>query len=589
VIKLFEKVKSLFKWGKTPEQKSIRFQSSLDEKLVTRLSKKRIPHFKQLKYLSHFFTSREKRLVQLLASLIIICLAFLLIRHYFIYLKTVSRLGGEYREGLVGNPRYINPILAPFNENDQDICQLIYSGLLKYEEKIEEGYKLVPDLAESYEIGEDEKTITFNLRRNVFWHDGENFTADDVVFTFQTVQNPEYKSPIFTYFRDVKVEKIDDYAVKIITPKPYAPFMSYLTLGILPKHIWENIPVNQFSLAEYNLKPIGTGLFKFKSFTKDRFGFIKSYTLEKNRNYYQKLSYLDKIVFKFYYSSEDGYSALKNKQIDGFLMKDYLEREEKIKRLNYYPLYLPQYTAIFINSKKITDNKIKKALAYSLNKEEILNQVFSGKPVSNPLSLNLLNFEVIEDQYNFSLDKAKKILEEDKWQLGEGIYQKEEKKLRVALTVVDEEKTKKIAQIIKKQWEDFGIGVELRQIAPENIQKEILENKNYQLFLYSVITGLDPDPYPIWHTSQISSGVNLSLFSQDKSDKLLEKARHTYDYKERNKDYLEWQKIIFDQCPAIFLYQPAYQYVIDSKVKGVQSKKVPNFSIRFSDIENWSI
>ena len=154
--------------------------------------------------------------------------------------------GGSYAEGIVGSPQYINPILCQTNDTDRDISELIFSGLMKYDSQ----ENLVPDLAERYAIGEGGKIYDFFLRKNILWHDGKPFNADDVVFTFQTIQNPNYKSPLIFNWSGVEIEKIDDWTVRFKLKNAYAPFLNSTTVGILPKHIWVNMsPARQTSTS----------------------------------------------------------------------------------------------------------------------------------------------------------------------------------------------------------------------------------------------------------------------------------------------------------------------------------------------------
>ena len=202
--------------------------------------------------------------------------------------------GGEYVEGMVGQPRFINPILAQKNDIDSDLSSIIYSSLLKLDS---EG-KLVNDLAESYEIGEDNLTYTFHIKKGVKWHskkdswdDRKELTADDIIYTIQTIQNPEFNSSLRANWTGVRTERIDDYTIQFILKNNYAPFLNNLTFGILPKHLWSLIKTSNFPLAEYNFRPVGSGPYMFKQLTKDREGKIISIELEANNDYYNQKPY----------------------------------------------------------------------------------------------------------------------------------------------------------------------------------------------------------------------------------------------------------------------------------------------------------
>ena len=566
-------------------------QHELDKKLVFKLAKKRVPQIRQFKYFFHFLNKKEKLVVKIFLSLIIISLIFTGIRFYYIHLKIYPKVGGEYVEGLVGQPRFINPVLSSLNEVDQDISQLVFSGLLKYDSS----ENLVPELAESYTISQDQKTYIFSLKQDIFWHDGERFTSEDVVFTVNLIKNPDIKSPLFPSFRDVEIKATDEYTVKFILAEPYAPFPSVLTFGILPQHIWSEIPENQFILTEYNLKPIGNGPFKFKSLNKDKLGFVKSYSIERNPEYFKK-PFLKNIHFKFYLSQEDALTALRNKNIDGLVHAQHLgvEKIEKMKDINKYSLYLPQYTALFFNpqNNSVLENlNVRQALAFSINKKKILKEVLAeqGEIIYGPISKGLIGYTSDVNKYDFNTEKANTLLEEAGWnELEQGFRKKDDQDLKVIITTIDRSDYIKTAELIKKFWENVGVKVELNIITPEVFRDKIIKSKAYEILLYSVISGFDPDPYAFWHSSQIdNSGLNLALYKNRKVDKLLGEARIMSDKEGREKRYEEFQQILAEDLPAIFLYNPAYNYFVDKRIRGIEVKRLSVTQDRFADIEKW--
>lgn len=602
MLKFFQKLSFKRQSEEPPD-----IQQKLDKKLVFSLASTRIPKPKQLKYIWRFLSKKEILAVRILLIFILINLVFLGARFYFVHLKQYPKSGGEYTEGLIGQPQYVNPILAPANEIDMDLSRLIFSGLLKYDKN----QKLVPDLASSWSLSKDKKTYTFILRKDVKWHDGENFKADDVVFTIESIQNPEYKSPWQISFQGIKVEKIDDHQIKFILKEPFAPFLSLLTLGILPKHIWQEIEPSQANLAEANLKPIGTGLFYFKSLAKDKLGTIKSYILERNEFpfikggqgvvFYDQKPFLKRIIFKFYRDSVEAVFLLKNKKIQGI---SYLPREQKeelvsVKHLNYHPLYLPQYTAVFFNQKKapvLGDKGVRLALTHALDKEKIVKEVLGeeGEVIHGPFLAGGLGFNPKLRKYPFDLERANELLEKAGWkkttEKEKVIRKKGNEILKFTLTAVDQEENRKVAEIIKEAWTKIGAQVDLQFVAAEDIRGEIIKPRDYQVLLYSIISGFDPDPYPFWHSSQIEDpGLNITSFSFQEADRILEEARMTTDEKTRQEKYQHFQNILIEQIPAIFLYNPTYIYPQDKEIKGFDLKRIALPSDRFANVEEWFV
>jgi peptide/nickel transport system substrate-binding protein len=584
-----EKIKKFLASFKKPTPE---WQGELDKKLTLSLNKGRFPSLKQIKYLAQVFSKKEIKIIRNLSLVILVCLLFLGTVIYIKHIVKIPASGGEYIEGLIGSPRYINPLLAQTNDVDMDISRLLFSGLFRYNQNLE----LVPDLASSYEISQDGKTYTIYLRQDTKWHDGENLTVEDIIFTVESIQNPEFRSPLASSLRGVKIEKIDDYSFKFILLEPYAPFPENLAFGILPEHLWINIPAINANLAEYNIKPIGSGPFQFKSLTKDKLGNIKSYLLQRNENYYSQKTYLKKITFKFYPEFEGAVEALKNKEIEGigFLPKEF-RGTIKNKDLNFYSFELPKYTALFFNPKNneiLKDKNIRQALAFGIEREKIVKEVLKdeGKIIDGPILPEFLGFNPDIKKYNFDPQKVAELLDKAEWKLLDGQRKNKDKNLEVTLTTVDQTENYKAVELIKNNWESFGIKVNLQIIPANRIQREIIKPRAYEILLFSEILGSDPDPFPFWHSSQIGDpGLNLATLANRHIDQLLEEARKTSDREERRMKYIQFQNLLAEEMPAIFLYNQTYSYVNDKKIKGIELKRIIVPSDRFTEIEKWYI
>jgi len=515
---------------------------------------------------------------------------------------TIPKYGGSYIEGIIGSPQYLNPILAQANDADQDVSELIFSGLMKYNSKGE----LVPDLAERYAIGEEGKIYDFFLRKNVAWHDGKPFNADDVIFTIKTIQNPDYKSPLIFNWTGVEIEKIDDYTIRFKLNNPFAPFLNNATIGILPKHIWENISPTEFLLAETNLKPVGAGPYKFKKFEKDQRGSIKTIYLQANENYHLGKPYIENIVFKFYINEENLIKAYNKGNIDGlgFLsaQNKVLLREHK-RKLNIYPLKLPRYFAVFFNqskSKVLSDKTVRLALNYATNKQEIIDELVDGEgiAVNSPIPLGVFGHSSKTKIYDFALEHANNLLNAGGWQKNEetGIREKILKRgedptpLQITLITTEWPELESVAGILQKQWSKLGAKIELKILSIAEIQQEHIRPREYEALLFGEVLGADPDPFPFWHSSQIRDpGLNLALYNNKNVDKLLKEARQTFDPEKRKEKYEEFQKLVVEDAPVVFLYNSYYLYPVDKKIKGIEIENISLPSKRFSGIEKWYI
>jgi peptide/nickel transport system substrate-binding protein len=408
---------------------------------------------------------------------------------------------------LVGTPQFINPLLASYNDVDRDLATLIFNGLLKYNN---EGV-LIPDLAERFQISPDGKIYSFKLRQNVVWHDGEPFTADDVIYTVANIQDPVWQSQLKSALGNVQVEKIDDFTVRFTLKEPFGNFLNNLAFGILPKHSWQTVPSSNATLAELNKKPVGTGPFKFKSFNKDKNGNIRTYSLIRNDNYYLEKPYLNEINFKFYGDFETAAKALANGNIQGLglLPKEYLNKAEENKGLKFYSLSLPQYTAIFFNTKKneaLKSQEIRQALAYAIDRQAILDQSLDQKGViiNGPILPGFIGYHPEIKKYNYEAETAKGLLDKAGWKTGDdGFRHKGEETLQFTLTTVEKIEYTKAIEIIKNNWEALGIKVVTEIIPKDRIRTDTIEPRNYQALLFGEI--IKYDTYPFCHSSHMQN------------------------------------------------------------------------------------
>lgn len=596
------KTLSIFGRFKRPRNKvKSFFNDPLNEKLVFSLSKTKLPTVNQLKQLPNFLSSKEVVVIKTMISIFFISIVVLGTNFYLNHIKIVPAHTGEYIEGVVGSPQYINPLFSQVNDVDSDLVKLIFSSLLRYDNETGE---LTPDLCEKYEISDDQKEYTFYLRDNIMWQDGEPLTIDDIIFTFELAKFKDVKSPLGASFNGVNIERIDDKTIKFTLTDPYAPFLSVLTFGILPKHIWEDVNLSNINLARYNVEPIGSGPYEVKSMITDKEGNIKSYLLTTNNNYYFKKPHIKDLTIVFFSGYNEAVDALKTKSIQGlsFIPQEFNESLSIKEHLTSHALPLPQYTAIFFNQEKnevLKSKKLRKALLLAIDKNEIVDILMSG--VARKVDSPFVNDEWIasEDTDQTIFDPTESMVlieklgyrknEEDQFYNKEVKVdgKKERKDLTISITSVNSVKNAGLTEVIKNYWESVGVKTEIILLDQSEI-KMAIENKDYETIVYGEMLGLDPDPYPFWHSSQIkNSGLNLANFNNKKADKLLEDARITTDKDVRVKKYTEFKKILDEEIPAIFLYQPIYDYKIDKNIKGVTISNIITPADRFSNIGNW--
>jgi len=456
--------------------------------------------------------------------------------------------------------------------------------------------QLINNLAESYTVSDDGKIYTITLRKNLTWSDGEPLTVADIIFTIQAIQDPIIKSSLASSLQNVKTNVIDDYTFTLELSEPFAPFLTTLTFGILPQHIWQNIQPTNFLLAELNIKPIGNGPYQFKSLTKDKQGGIRSYTLEPNPNYFGQKPYLKKISFKFYPDYETAIQALQDGNIDslGSLPRGSVKSKINNRLYNLYQLSLPQYTAIFLNPQlnEVLKNKIvRQALIIAIDRDNLVNNTLSGqaKKIDGAIPPGALGYTDNIKKYSFDSGWAAELLEQNGWpRQDDGWRHKGEAKLAITLTIPDREEYIEVANAIRDNWNNIGVETSLEVIPTFRWQKDIITTRNYQAVLASEILLLDPDPYPFWHSSQNQApGLSLSIFANDNLDKILEQARQTIDPNFRAVKYNDFQSILAEEIYAIFLYSPSYTYVINKDIQGFNLFEISTPAERLTDINSW--
>jgi len=568
------------------------------------------PSWAQLRMLGKHLSAFEKKLLGLLAIVALSSSVIFLTLYVKYYAEKVPAYTGTYVEGVVGQPQYINPVLADTNDVNRDIVELVFSGLMAYDN---EG-KLRLDLARDYRISEDGKIYTFYLREGVKWHDGETLTVDDIIFTVKTVQDPRVKSHLALNWQGVGMEKINDYTLQFILKQPYAPFLETLTMGILPQHIWGKIALENIALSEYNLKPIGSGPFKFLDFQKETSGRIISYRLEQNSDYYVRRPYINEIVFNFFDNEEKLLSAANAGSLQGISPSALsIDSLKSIRGDIYYPYEIRSYNyfALFFNKEKnslLDDITVRKALLMATNKDEMIEKTLHehAGPANYPIPENLVPPPSDATPLPYSPEKAITLLEANGWKLGDGPYrkktvepkeknkEKEELELAVEVVIPDIAELKEIGDILKSNWESIGVKTDIRLITAktkegfQTLQQDVIRPRDYQILLFGHAFLSQPDLFSFWYSSQKKDpGLNFSLYENKEVDKLLEDIRKTTNDEQRTKKMQIAEKIIMDDVPAIFLYYPHYLYPVQKQIKGINIHNLVLPPQRFDDVINW--
>jgi len=514
----------------------------------------------------------------------------------------IPKDGGKLEEGIIGTPRFINPLLA-ISDADRDLVSLIYSGLLRADDK----GSLMNDLAEKYEISEDGTLYTFTLKENLVWSDKKPLTSDDIIFTIQMAKNPALKSNQRASWEGVEVEKIDGRTISFSLKRPYAPFIENMTLGILPKHIWGEIQPEQMILTDFNINPVGSGPYQVKTIAKDSNGITQSYSLVPNKKFALGKPYIDNIILKFYPSEKKLIAAYENDEISamgGISPQGAGEIKRGGKKLK--PLLLPRVFTVFFNQNNaqiFTNKEVRQALDLATDKEAIVKNVLKnfGSVLNSPLPPGSIGAYALQEksdqvQYEERLKQAVDLLEKNGWKINEqdNIREKKTKKnitrLEFNLATSNAPELAQTAELLKQMWKKLNIKVNVRIFEIGDLNQNVIRPRKYDALLFGIMMGRDPDPFAFWHSSQRNDpGLNIALYTNITADKLLEDARVLSDTDKRKEKYQAFRKQIEKDIPAIFLYSPEYIYLVPKYLMGLNTDTITIPSERFTQINQWYI
>lgn len=512
---------------------------------------------------------------------------------YYAHTKPLPTTGGSYSEGLIGQPTYINPLLD-HQEPDLTLTNLIFSGLYKYDSQ----GQLTPDLADGMpQISGDQKQYTINLKRNIKWHNGKDFTADDVIFTVQALQDPNYKSPLRAMWQATSVEKLSDYSVKFTTKDVSGPFVNNLTLPVLPKAVWGQVEAQNFLLSKNNLEAVGTGPYAIKEIKKLPSGKVEQISLQPFSDYYGGQAKIDQIIFRFYDTEEDMLNAFHSREIQGFgfiPLGSSLYLDKNQPGANVLTVPLPQYQVVFfnLNNAILNDQNVRTALSLATDKQQIINDVFKGNALmpSSPFLFSSGQSQAVKPVVD--LNQAGQLLDAAGWLIDAktNLRTKKGQSLQINLATNDSLVNSNAAQTLANQWKQLSITVNLTVLPSKQLSDTVIKPRAFDVLLFPQKFGADPDPFLFWHSSQVKApGFNLTGFSDPTVDKLIIDARTTTDKNKRSADYSQFNDIITSKTPIILLDQTEYIYAVDNTVKNITLNKLYDPSYRFADIASWYI
>jgi peptide/nickel transport system substrate-binding protein len=509
---------------------------------------------------------------------------------------TQPATGGVYTEGLAGNLGRLNPLLDWNNPADRDVDRLIFSGLVKFNSQgLPEA-----DLAD-WGTSTDGSIYNFSIRPDAVWHDGTPVTSDDVIFTIDLIKSDSlFPEDVKQLWKQIDVKRLNDKNLKLTLPEPFAPFLDYVTFGILPKHLLQSVPPGQLASAPFNINPVGSGPYKFDHLIVDS-GKITGVVLALNDKYYGQKPYIQQVVFRYYPDTKSAFEAFQEGDVLGVseLTPDILPQGLSDPNLSVYTGQMPQLSIVLLNLNNsevpyFQNANVRKALMLGLNRDYIVGKFLKGEAViaDGPIMPgSWAHYDGVE-HIDYDPEAAVALLKGEGYVIpasGGVVRAKDNVPLNFTLVHPNDALHTQIAQAIQQQWAQIGVQANLKAVPYEEMIPNYLDPRTYQAALADLNTTRtpDPDPYPFWHQSEAVNGQNYSQWDSRAASEYLEQARTESDFTIRTRLYRNFQVVFEKELPSLPLYYPVYNYGVDSQVQGVQISSLYDTSDRLAFIDDW--
>lgn len=508
--------------------------------------------------------------------------------------------GGVYTEALVGKFQRLNPVLDYYNAADRELNRLIFSRMITFEER---GIPKL-ELVETYGISQDGTIYNITLRPDVKWHDGKQLTTNDIMFTINMIRDGEGVVPddIRSFWTEVDVKPLSETTIQFRLEEPFAPFLDYLSFGILPEHLLGNLSFEQMIDNGFNLQPVGSGPYAFEGLITEN-NQIKGVILRANQDYFEDPPLIEQMVFHYYDSSSDALKAFQDGMVLGISKVDssILGKVLIDPDLALYTAREPRLTLIFFNLKNqevpfFQDINVRKALLSALNRQKMVDKIFNSQAIiaDGPILPGTWAYYDGIKSVEFDQNMATQLIKDAGYVLGgenTTIRAKDGVEFRFELLYPDDETHRQIAEMIQQNWEALNIAVNIRGVSYSELIDSYLNPRSYQAALIDLDLSWtpDPDPYPFWDQVQATGGQNYSQWDNFVASDYLEQARITTNLIDRSLFYRNFQVIFEEELPALPLFYPVYNFAISTQIQGVTVGPMFDTSDRFQTVKNWYI
>jgi len=506
--------------------------------------------------------------------------------------------GGAYTEALIGSLGRLNPLLDDANPADRAVDRLLYSSLIRFDSR----GSAQGDLTESWGISQDGTVYNLSLRNEAVWHDGKPVTSEDVIFTIQLMQDENIPLPpdLQEFWSQIEVGALNEKTLQFRLPEPFAPFLDYLTFGVLPKHLLGNMTAQEIINASFNLNPVGSGPYQFDSLLMDNEE-ITGVALSAFDGYYGKKPYIEEVFFQYYPDSPSAFAAYQDGEVMGIseITPDVLDSALKEADLNLFTGRRSRLNLIFLNLDIpslpfFQDPLVRRALLLGINRRWIVDRLFGGQAIiaHGPVFPESWAYYEGIEQLSYDSEAAVDLLKEAGYTIpaeGGDVRAKEGVLLEFEMLYPEGEEYGQIAESIQKDWQKLGVQVDLKPVSYDELINDNLEPRTYQAALVelNLDRSPDPDPYPFWHQVQIIGGQNYSGWDDRQASEYLEQARVLVSPADRTKRYRNFQVRFASEMPALPLFYPVYSFGIDQQVQGVSMGPLYEPSDRLNTITSW--
>jgi peptide/nickel transport system substrate-binding protein len=513
------------------------------------------------------------------------------------YLTTAPVSGGIYREGVIGVFTNANPLFAT-SPVDSSVSRLLFSSLFSVNQRGE----LVGDLAQDITVDEQGKVYTVELRKDVLWHDGEAFTAEDVIFTYKTIQDIEARSPLYASWKDVRITSENEYSVTFALPNVLSSFQYALTNGIVPAHLLAEEDVSSLRSNSFNtVDAVGTGPFTLRTLEvvgTDVESRQERIAMNTNQNYHGLIPGLDGIVMRSYRSEDAMREDFDDQVIQSMVgLTAGLDEVTQDEEVSIKSAPLTSSVMVFLNNSNpiLNDVKVRQALVHATDVTAVRDTLnFQPVKSDSPFLKSQFSYDSDVVQLPFNVERAKKLLDEAGWrEQPDGIRVKDKVPLKIRLVSQSLSEYSAITKVLQQNWSDVGVDVEAVLQPETDIQSGAIARHDYDVLLYGISIGYDPDVFAYWHSSQTDPNaqtqLNLSEYKSDIADDALEAGRTRIDEDLRKIKYKPFLEAWRTDAPAIALYQPRFVMVVRGTFEGFESGQLLNATDRFNSIANWKI